>query len=286
VHVDDDDAEFKGYINNLDRNQYPELYEIIAAVFNTMIPIFEKTVGSLTVTPKRRINASFSNTYFQEMRDRYMERQFNKYFEKRKASGELDEQLAERDELEVEGVVRGEFFHYHYKDDRNILYPSFPNLETVDSVRQQFVTHIPRVDLCNRNLQVVVKMSNIHLTPEKPQYPGGSWHVEGMDNEAIAATGIYYYDMHNITTSVLRFRHEFDPKVFDCPPHDLEGLKAVYGFDNHTVAVQELGGLKTMNGRCVVFPNFLHHRVTYCFLRFKAHSCLLSFFLSYHSNIV
>ena len=30
-----------------------------------------------------------------------------------------------------------------------------------------------------RGLQVVVKLANIELTPEKPEYEGGSWHVEG-----------------------------------------------------------------------------------------------------------
>ena len=28
-------------------------------------------------------------------------------------------------------------------------------------------------------LQIVVKLANIHLTPENPSYEGGSWHVEG-----------------------------------------------------------------------------------------------------------
>lgn len=30
-----------------------------------------------------------------------------------------------------------------------------------------------------RGLQVIVKLANIELTPEKPEYKGGSWHVEG-----------------------------------------------------------------------------------------------------------
>ena len=30
-----------------------------------------------------------------------------------------------------------------------------------------------------RGLQVIVKLANIHLTPEKPKYGGGTWHVEG-----------------------------------------------------------------------------------------------------------
>ena len=28
-------------------------------------------------------------------------------------------------------------------------------------------------------LQVIVKLANIHLTPEKPEYGGGTWHIEG-----------------------------------------------------------------------------------------------------------
>jgi hypothetical protein len=30
-----------------------------------------------------------------------------------------------------------------------------------------------------RGLQIIVKLANIHLTPEKPHYTGGTWHVEG-----------------------------------------------------------------------------------------------------------
>ncbi len=32
-------------------------------------------------------------------------------------------------------------------------------------------------------LQIIVKFANICLTPEKPTYGGGSWHVEGQLNE-------------------------------------------------------------------------------------------------------
>jgi hypothetical protein len=34
-------------------------------------------------------------------------------------------------------------------------------------------------DYKERGLQVIVKLANIHLTPEKPEYGGGAWHVEG-----------------------------------------------------------------------------------------------------------
>ena len=34
-------------------------------------------------------------------------------------------------------------------------------------------------------LQIIIKLANIHLTPEKPEYEGGSWHIEGMANESM-----------------------------------------------------------------------------------------------------
>lgn len=42
---------------------------------------------------------------------------------------------------------------------------------------------LPQLDLLQRyrdsGLQVIVKLANIELTPEKPEYEGGTWHVEG-----------------------------------------------------------------------------------------------------------
>ena len=37
-----------------------------------------------------------------------------------------------------------------------------------------------RLSLKGQTLQVVVKLANILLTPERPEYPGGKWHVEGL----------------------------------------------------------------------------------------------------------
>lgn len=31
----------------------------------------------------------------------------------------------------------------------------------------------------DKGLQIIVKLANIELTPENPDYDGGSWHVEG-----------------------------------------------------------------------------------------------------------
>jgi len=36
-----------------------------------------------------------------------------------------------------------------------------------------------RISLKGRTLQVIVRLANIVLTPERPEYPGGKWHAEG-----------------------------------------------------------------------------------------------------------
>ena len=37
-----------------------------------------------------------------------------------------------------------------------------------------------RISLKNRTIQIFVKLANVVLTPERPEYPGGKWHVEGL----------------------------------------------------------------------------------------------------------
>ncbi|KAL2913038.1 hypothetical protein HK105_207493 [Polyrhizophydium stewartii] len=115
--------------------------------------------------------------------------------------------------------------------------------------------------LRGRDLQVIVKLANIHLTPENPKYAGGSWHIEGTANEAIAATGIFYYDMENITTSKLGFRQHLDTMVTS-EQHDVQFWKDVYGIVNDQTKLNEpLGALEAKRGRCVVFPNTHQHLV-------------------------
>ncbi|KAE8372201.1 hypothetical protein BDV26DRAFT_298060 [Aspergillus bertholletiae] len=123
----------------------------------------------------------------------------------------------------------------------------------------------------NTGLQIIVKLANIELTPEKPEYQGGSWHVEGQLNEHICATAIYYYDSENITSSSLSFRQRASTYCMsDLYPeqdrHDF--LQKVYGFPEETLGngstnvTQELGSVVTKEGRLLTFANILQHRVS------------------------
>ena len=80
--------------------------------------------------------------------------------------------------------------------------PPYPELEEVNYYQQFVDEHLDKVgtqtwpdskpsydggldevkktvSLRNKTVQVIVKLANIVLTPEKPEYAGGTWHVEG-----------------------------------------------------------------------------------------------------------
>ncbi|KAK5664872.1 hypothetical protein QVD99_008412 [Batrachochytrium dendrobatidis] len=114
------------------------------------------------------------------------------------------------------------------------------------------------VSLRGRNLQVIVKLTNIQLTPSKPKYDEGNWHIEGPINESIVATGLYYYDVENITTPKLDFRVAVD--CFDYQGASDMYWKDVYGIDLESRRNQYIGSLEVSNGRCVVYPNRYQHK--------------------------
>ncbi|RYP19271.1 hypothetical protein DL765_003472 [Monosporascus sp. GIB2] len=107
----------------------------------------------------------------------------------------------------------------------------------------------------DRGLQIIFKLANIHLTPDKPEYEGGTWHVEGALNEHICATALYYYDQENITDSRLSF---------DNTQNEYSSCETYYGIRQNEPGslVQVLGSVATRAGRLLVFPNVLQHRVS------------------------
>ncbi|KAJ8323136.1 hypothetical protein O5D80_008194 [Batrachochytrium dendrobatidis] len=114
------------------------------------------------------------------------------------------------------------------------------------------------VSLRGRNLQVIVKLTNIQLTPSKPKYDEGNWHIEGPINESIVATGLYYYDVENITTPKLDFREAVDRFEYQIASEMY--WKDVYDIDLESPRNQYIGLLELPNGRCAVYPNRYQHK--------------------------
>lgn len=114
-------------------------------------------------------------------------------------------------------------------------------------------------------IQVMIKMANTHLTPEKPKYEGCSWHVEGQLNEHICATALFYYDSDNITESLLSFRNHSDrdnlTNRLSYSQGDHYGIEAIFAIKTKGDKMQDLGSVITQEGRALFFPNICQHRV-------------------------
>ncbi|EKG09891.1 hypothetical protein MPH_13098 [Macrophomina phaseolina MS6] len=120
-----------------------------------------------------------------------------------------------------------------------------------------------KAEFKNSGLQVIFKLANIHLTPDKPEYSSSNWHVEGALNEHICATAIYYYDSDNIEPSHLAFRQSVDAEEMVMKPEQYQWSStcAYYGIENEEPAIQHLGKVTTPQGRLLAFPNVMQHQV-------------------------
>lgn len=113
-------------------------------------------------------------------------------------------------------------------------------------------------------LQIIVKMASIELTPEKPDFPAGGWHIEGQLNERICATALYYLDSENVTASNLSFRMRTNEYTSESPgfqvgQNSFSWLETVYGtdFGMDAPCLQNYGNVETRQGRLLAFPNVL-----------------------------
>ncbi|VUC30769.1 unnamed protein product [Clonostachys rosea] len=116
-------------------------------------------------------------------------------------------------------------------------------------------------------LQIIVKMASIELTPEKPEFPAGGWHVEGQMNEHIVGTALYYLDSENITPSHLQFRMHTsydNNQDFNVGQDNYKWMERVYGtrLGYGAPCLQNYGSVETKEGRLLAFPNVFHHRVS------------------------
>ena len=237
VDVDaDGTAVFRSYVNNLHPEDHAELAAVLPEVFARLVPLWENVLTDLRHPRPPRIKADPYGWYESEPEC-------------------PDEDDFDDEEAYQAAVEAWEEASDTWWEDRVPAVPDAPAYEP-----PKLPAPDARVALRGRSLQVIVKLANIHLTPDKPDYPGGSWHVEGMANERIVSTGIYYWDSENITDSTLSFRAAVDDPEYEQSDH--QGVREVYGLENEEALNQVFGAVPTPEGRCLAFPNILQHRVS------------------------
>lgn len=115
-------------------------------------------------------------------------------------------------------------------------------------------------------VQVIVKLASIHLTPEKPSYAGGSWHVEGQLNERIVSTALFYYDSDNVTDSHLDFSTLADREELvmelNYAQGDFRSIERTFAIRPDDDITQQIGSVLTRQGRALFFSNLYMHHVS------------------------
>ncbi|KAF7290578.1 hypothetical protein MIND_01297900 [Mycena indigotica] len=227
------------YINNLQPKQHQALYRVIEDAIAGFVPMWERVMGDINRAEGKRVAWD------------------------------------ETGRLEPIGCIWGGDGEPYPEDDC----PS--DVEDEDAWLQEWRDKQPKtlpqaleyngqleerfkpVSLRGRTIQCIIKLANIHLTPESPEYSGGSWHVEGMTNESIVASGIYarYYDEQNITESHLQFRVATDEPEYH-GQDDGDCMRTLYGMDREQECVQDLGAMATKAGRALAWPNIFQHCVS------------------------
>ncbi|TFK17408.1 hypothetical protein FA15DRAFT_761079 [Coprinopsis marcescibilis] len=241
VDITGDKARITSYINNLHPHRHKELYAVIEDVITAAIPLWE-----LTLAPLENGELKF----FQRVHYKCV--------------------LYDPDPraLPPNEGPQDCYLWYEWRPQAGRFYSPEPEgpFDPANLVQPKFDL-TDRFSELGRPLQIIVKLANIELTPENPNYEGGTWHLEGKLNEHIVATAIYYYSSSNITQSALAFRQvsdastNMDWQTLRYQKDEHGWLNLVYGCENFEGAVQDIGSVDTREGRLITFPNVLQHQV-------------------------
>ncbi|KAL7917333.1 hypothetical protein ACQKWADRAFT_307037 [Trichoderma austrokoningii] len=271
----DGTAEFTSYINNLHPEKYPAIYEAIEHAIDTALPAWDQCLRK-NITYRHDIVAGRSDSRFElithandeeehlwtkamtfGIRDEYNEEEENGYVPSRAFNAYRNRWH------KVHTSVGPTVYPGEWLQGREAILPEPREFAEIDykpkrRLRKMFKEH---------GLQIIVKMASIELTPEKPYFPVGSWHVEGQMNERICATALFYLDSENVTDSHLSFRMQTDSYLQDkisTGQDQYNYLERVYGtgLGNSGTCLQNYGDVKTPQGRLLAFPNVFQHRVS------------------------
>ncbi|KAI0099428.1 hypothetical protein F4814DRAFT_113935 [Daldinia grandis] len=237
------------YINNLHPVDHKDLYGVFEKFVSAAVPLWEECLF-LELILQPRI---FCDT--QGWRDYYLPGSV-----KVPDQWVLDLASEPEDELDRYDIHASGFLEWY--EERSVLFWPEPDHY---SPRERGPRQKPDLKLdFPSGLQVIFKLENIHLTPEDPEYDGGSWHIEGALNERIVATALYYYDTENISESRIAFKQAVDAeKVRGLPPQgQYQPLMRWMGIvDEEEPPFQEIGSVLTRPGRLLAFPNVFQHQV-------------------------
>ena len=145
------------YINNLHPKKHTSLYKVIEEIIGHAIPLWNVTLSALKFPDPSLPRIVYTDVV---------------YVPDPESWPETEGLQPDEDEDENEFWDRRQRW---IRDTRRIVQPEPKGFEAPVPLG-----HVDlRRDYSKPGLQVIVKLANIVLTPEKAEYEGGKWHFEG-----------------------------------------------------------------------------------------------------------
>ena len=256
-------ARIDSYINNLHPVKHSGVYSIIERFIEKALPAWDviyrwpdefsmRRLDTRDAVNTCKVSHICNETYYGCMPE-----------SRPQEEGEAPRDQLPLDHRETE-VGRRDHDWFHANHDVELPDPS-PT--SVPEIRLD-PAHVKTIGFFNGapRVQVIVKLANIHLTPEKPSYDGGTWHIEGLTNEHICATALFYYDNDNLTDCHLDFRHPANSEDLlvnlGYEQEDRETIGRIFAIDPYGTSIQDTGSVLTRQGRAIFFPNLFQHHVS------------------------
>jgi hypothetical protein len=209
---EDGTAKIDSYINNVHPHQHKALYKVLEKFVDVSIPLWNECLSRFDSRIRIKLVDTSKADYVVREGARFPREQYITEDETVDSADEEEEDDEDDDDdAWAENHNRVDELQ-DWRDDNCVLEQPEPEYRSQTEYCKDHSPHLVdlKKDFADRGIQVIFKLANIHLTPEDPKYPGGSWHIEGSLNEHICATALYYYDCENVTDSRLAFRQSYD----------------------------------------------------------------------------
>jgi hypothetical protein len=182
IELTDSGCRFVSYINNVHPVKDRELYETIEKILAQAIPLWNRTLTGKGYNESR---IKYENVEFGEHSEPMpVEPQDASEDGDEESEGSIDIENTDDEEEEYEEEEYQKRLNAWY-DSRPILQPEPGDFEVPEEAdRVDLREHYP-----DQKLQVVVKLTTIQLTPDDPEYEGGSWYIEGT---LVRIPGLFY----------------------------------------------------------------------------------------------
>ncbi|KAK6815709.1 hypothetical protein PG987_016475 [Apiospora arundinis] len=268
---EDGTTRFTSYVNNLHPVKYEGIYRTIEKLVDLALPAWEQCLVAIDPDSLNddgwvgRKNPRIGVPYSADDGDEDLWEEFDGKVLAQLGNIEIDQDSAESFIMELEGDIdltdeeeEGLFAAFGVGDAEipQSLLDKVPQERIDQSIAEvkwklvrepilldpdefSHVDYASKTNLRNRfresGLQVIVKMASIELTPEKPEFPTGSWH-----EELQGTTGQDAYNWLERSYGV--------------------SLGLSGGFAGS--CLQYYGSVDTPEGRLLAFPNIFQHRVS------------------------